>query len=230
MTTLATHLRTTYKRIALRAVPRRWVEAEPILAPYRTPPSLVRAIRNKAEVSTSDALVRALARLGVDDQDAMIVLLEAMTREVLAQLITGLTTDRFDEALVEAAVVVLDCEDLDQLDQLVSRLTRRVASRLRRRAVGEIRTRCQEVELPNGVDHLHPVRSVEGEVLARLQMEHVVELLHEAIDTNALPRFVWERFRDGRIAPALGFERSGEDRRRIHDCVLEVRKHLAHAS
>lgn len=231
MSYLNTDLRRGYARLAHRPIPPAWSTKHPALAERATMAALVTAIRDDSDLGQSDALVRALAALAREHvEDAAVVLLEALAREALIRAGNGSSSDFRDDVLVDLTCVILDSDDLADADRLAERLTRRAHSRTARRNFMSHQRAATEVAIDAGLELLQPVPSVEGQVLARIQMEHVCELLEAALASGELPEYVWHRFRDGRLAPLLGFDRAPVNRRRVHDYGIEVRQHLAHAS
>jgi hypothetical protein len=231
MSYLNTDVRRAYARLADRPIPRGWSAKQPVLSEHPTPASLVTAIRDDSDVERSDTVVRALAALAqAGTEDAAVVLLEALAREALRRAGTGSSSEFRDEILIDLTCVILDSGDLAGTDRLAERLTRRAHSRTARRNFMSHRRAATEVAIDAGLELLEPVPSVEGQVLARIQMEHVRDLLDAALASGELPDYVWQRFRDFRLAPLLGFDRPAFNRRRVHDHGIEVRQHLAHAS
>lgn len=231
MSYLNTDVRRAYARLADRPIPPAWVATQPVLAEHATPAALVAAIRDDSDIALSDAVVRALAALAQQRiEDAAVVLLEALAPEALVRAGTSSSSEFRDEVLTDLTCVILDSGDLVDADRLAERLTRRAHSRSARRNFMSHQRAATEVAIDASLELFEPVPSVEGQVVARIQMEHVRDLLEAALASGELPEYVWHRFRDFRLAPLFGFDRPAFNRRRVHDNGIEVRQHLAHAS
>jgi hypothetical protein len=230
MTQLNQDLRRSFALIAQRRVPPAWITAQPTLAGYATPADLVAAVRNDDEREVSDTLVRALLQLAPHVPDASLVLLEALAGKTLLRIGAVASPEYREDLITDLACVMLDCDDLLELDNLVRRIGGRAHRRCRRRLAMEKQRTDNEVELEWGIEYVEPVRSAEDAVVARVQLDHVCDLLVEAIGSGALAKFAWEDFRDGRLAPLLGYPRTEIDKDRLYKRGREVRRHLSHAS
>lgn len=230
MSYLNDDLQRAFARIAVRPIPPAWADAQPVLTAHATPGDLVVTIRNERDVARSDEIVRALAALAPDHPDATVVLLEALARATFTRSRLGASAEFHTDLLVDLTCVILDGTDLANVDRLVDRLSRRAFSRTTRRTDANQRRAQVEIAMDAGLAMIEPVRSAEGEAITLVQMDHVCELLRGALASGELPDFVWQRFRDGRLAPLLGSERAPVDKRRVFESGVEVRQHLAHAS
>jgi hypothetical protein len=230
MTQLNQELRRSYAMIAKRRIPRAWIAAQPTLAGYATPTELVAAVRDDDHQDVSDTAVRALLHLAREVPDAGLVLLEAMATKALLRLGSGASPEYREGLLTEIACVILDSDDLLELDHLVHRIGGRASRRSRRRLKRDQRRSDNEFELIWGIEYVEPVRSADDLVITRVQFDHVCELLVEALGSGALAPVAWEDFRDGRLAPLLGYPRTEIDKDSLYRRGREVRRHLAHAS
>ena len=230
MTQLNQELRRSFALLAKRRVPPAWIAAHPALAGYATLAELVAAVRNDDEHEVSDRVVRALLQLAPHVPDASLVLLEALAGKALLRIGAVASPEYRENLITDLALVMLACDDLLELDDLVRRIGGRAHRRSRRRLKMDKQRTDNEVELEWGIEYVDPVRSAEDEVVARVQLDHVCDLLVEAIGSGALARFAWEDFRDGRLAPLLGYPRTEIDKDRLYKRGREVRRHLSHAS
>jgi len=225
-------LTTAFTRIAARPVPPRWVDREPVLTGHASIATVHETIRYDLRTGLVDDTVRALVHLAPDDPDAALTVLHALAVFIPSRVGPRPSVQFKEEVLVDLACVILDAGDVDHLDQLPKRLTRRAYRRARRRI--ETFDRYREHEKPVEMADLSSAITTADDVadLAtnRAHLHAFQRSVKTAIDEGRLRADTWEAYRDGRLAPAIGAQRGDATRSRVYRAARTVERELVHAS
>lgn len=226
MPTLHQQIRTSYQRNAHRPVPGRWIRLQPTLSRYSSRAALATVIRDDNRTIEADGVIRALVALNPIDPEAGTVLLEALAVRLPSH--RRLSAEFRDEILVELALVILEATDLEDLDRLAARLIRRAHARARRRYEAARTTRDRERTM--APEDLSPRSEVDvaQQATDRAMLTATLETVRRHVATGQLPERAWNDFRDGRLAPALGWIRLQPDRSRTYRGRQAVASALAH--
>jgi hypothetical protein len=229
MTSLNDRLRSQSARILHRPTPKRWIDAQPLLARFTTPAAIAAAIRDDApDAGPSDEVIRAMHELAPSDPDASLLLLEALIPKAFHRL--GSTSPDFrEEVVVNLAWTVAEFAGLDDVGHLAYRLAGRATRRTWRRQQAEQRWSDAAVALENGLDLVRPARPAEDYAIVNVQLDHVSRLLAEALESGTISSYDWQTFCDARLAPVFGFDRPDIDRALLHRRARILRRHLLHA-
>jgi hypothetical protein len=227
MSTLQQQIRSSYQRNAHRPIPGRWIRQQPILSRYSSRSALVTVIRDDDRITEADGVIRALVALNQIDSEAGTALLEALAMTWPSS--RRLSAEFRDEILVELALVILEAADLNDLDRLATRLTRRAHARARRRYETARTTRDRERTMPPAELIPRSEVDVAQHATDRAMLTATLETIRGHVATGRLPERAWTDFRDGRLAPAAGWRRLQADRSRTYRGRRAVMAVLGHA-
>lgn len=230
MPTLHHQIRTAYRHLATRPVPASWTARQPALDRYKSCAELVAAVRGTDRPAEADRVVRALAAIAHHDDDAGTVLVEALVWAMRSRLAGNSSAEFRDDALVELAIVILEADDLDRLDNLAQRLVRRAHSRASRRLQATLSAKALECQIGDAEHHLSSDDDPAVVAADRAHLDETLAIIDHSIQTGQLSPRAWEDCRDGWLAPAAGWRRTQPDRTRTYRGRRAVEAVLAHAS
>jgi len=226
MTSLHHQLRRNYRQLAARPVPEAWTDRHMVLRSYATVADLVAAIRDHHRPDCADDTVRALADLARHDNDATAVLLEALVWHLHSVTGPGTTTEFRDDLLVDLVFVIHDSGDLDRVNRLPKPLARRAYARARRRTEGERLYYERTARLSEAGLSEDPAEIATD----RAHLHAIHQTVQEHIERGAITQAMWDDYRDGRLAPAMGWWRTQPDRTRTYRARRAIEAVLPHAS
>jgi hypothetical protein len=227
MSTLQQQIRSSYQRNAHRPIPGRWIRQQPILSRYSSRSALVTVIGDDERTVEADRVIRALVELNQTDPDAGTALLEALA--MTSPPTRRLSAEFRDEIFVELTLVILEAADLEGLDRLAARLTRRAHARARRRYETARATRDRENAMPPETLSARSDIDVAQHATDRVMLGATLDTIRRHVASGRLPERAWEDFRDGRLAPAVGWHRLQADRSRTYRGRRAVMTVLGHA-
>lgn len=182
---------------------------------------LTQAVRaHRVDAERSDRTIRALARVGSDEPDAVTVLMHALAPGLWARL-SGTSDEYHADALGELAFVISDATHSGDIDQsnLARRLVNRAHNRTRRRYSRRSITHVSPLD-PGPLARLYDERQAvavdPAEVaIARADLASFAHTIEQWIAEGRLSETAWTRYRDYRLRRALGFDTLGDQPTRL---------------
>jgi hypothetical protein len=190
------------------------------------------------DVGASDLLVRALATLGAQDQDAMIILVAGVSRLLQRRLRSGQSAEFRADAIAELVLVVADATargELERLNRLAMRVAWRVHTRLHKRAR---RTRHRGTANPVTTEVVAPetmptdrYRRAEPDAadlaVARVDLGRFAEAVRVDVANGVLADRAWTAYRDRRLARAIARRRpaTSTERRAAAQAAKAIHRH-----
>jgi len=186
-----------------------WATTEALTQVARAGPDivdrLVTVVRDDApDHERSDMAVRELANVGIDEPDALVVLLHALGAPLLSRMHERVTRDHQADALGDLVFVIFDSLDAGELDS-ITRIAHRLVNRAHNRAYKRLK-RVRPLPFPTcevlalGDSTTPDVADVAS---ARTDLERFAASVNRAVAIGRISRRGWTAFVDQRLARAL---------------------------
>lgn len=167
--------------------------------------SLVQVIRDDVPAhQSSDQAVRALAYVGIDQPDALAVLLHALAPRLRTRMRRSTTADHKIDALGDLVFVIFDsitAGEMDHTSRLAHRLVNRAHNRAHKRAGRITPLPCA----PESLGALGATKAPDVAELAasRADLVRFAHTVKTAVDSGRLSTRGWNAYRDQRLVRSI---------------------------